>query len=400
MGHMEINFLKPEKLIYVDVEVGNRLFRALLDSGASRSLVKEKVVDSDVQEVDESFMVGLSDSIVKVKGRVNEDIKIFGIEMEMKALVVGNEDIKYEVILGLDFLRKHRISLDIRNRVISLVRIDNSKIIFCLNDDNKLRKTYKEKVPIYCNKDIQLKSNESTEIPIKFEESCYNMGNDKEEELMYYEGHNESIITLNGLIKDNVQDSTVIGISKGNGKGACVKKGQVIGYGYTVEIEEADEDLGLIIDLKKLKDKIKLGQNLNSEEADKVYEMLMEVRESLSDGNHDIGKAKVEPHRIELTRETPIWQKPRNFSEPVNQEIESQCQELLASDILEYSDSNWSSPVVPVRKSDGSLRLCVDYRKVNQITKTEKFPMPNLNRCIYRANRISYFTKLDLVRGY
>ena len=59
---------------------------------------------------------------------------------------------------------------------------------------------------------------------------------------------------------------------------------------------------------------------------------------------------QIDPH-------TPIWQKARRFADPVNQEIECQCLELLSLDILKYSDSQWSSPVVPVWKPDGTLRL-------------------------------------------
>ena len=69
-------------------------------------------------------------------------------------------------------------------------------------------------------------------------------------------------------------------------------------------------------------------------------------------------------------------------------------------DIIEKCDSPWSSPVVPVRKGDGSLRLCVDYRKLNKVTRQENFPMPNLSDAIYSAHNVQYFTKLDLIKGY
>ena len=128
--------------------------------------------------------------------------------------------------------------------------------------------------------------------------------------------------------------------------------------------------------------------------------MLMDVRLALSTGDDDIGMAMVQPHKIEIEDKVPIWQKARNFSQPINEEIERQCQELLMNDILEYSNSEWSSPVVPVRKSDGSLRLCIDYRRINKITVTENHPMPNLINCVYRPSNVKYFSKLDLVRGY
>ena len=110
--------------------------------------------------------------------------------------------------------------------------------------------------------------------------------------------------------------------------------------------------------------------------------------------------ASIRPHEIELTDNTPIWQKPRSFSDPVNQELDRQCQELEALDIIEKSDSPWSSPIVPVRKPDGSLRMCVDYRRLNKVTKTMHFPMPNVTDAVYTPTKVKFFTKLDLIKGY
>ena len=70
--------------------------------------------------------------------------------------------------------------------------------------------------------------------------------------------------------------------------------------------------------------------------------------------------------------------KDRLFPAPVTNEIERQCQELNALDIIKPSVSPWSSPIVPVRKKDGSLRLCIDYWKLNKVTIPDKFPIPKI----------------------
>lgn len=73
----------------------------------------------------------------------------------------------------------------------------------------------------------------------------------------------------------------------------------------------------------------------------------------MSKNETDIGKAQVSSHIMELTNRSPNWQRPRKFSEPINKEIDRQCSELEMLDIIEHSNSPWSSPVVPVRKKDG-----------------------------------------------
>ena len=114
----------------------------------------------------------------------------------------------------------------------------------------------------------------------------------------------------------------------------------------------------------------------------------------------EVGKLEVPPFKLELTDNHPIYQRPRRFPEKVNQEIEEQCRELHLLDIIEPSSSDWSSPVVPIRKKDGSLRLCIDYRRLNAVTKADKFPIPNLSDAVFGLYGVQFFTTLDLIKGY
>jgi hypothetical protein len=180
-----------------------------------------------------------------------------------------------------------------------------------------------------------------------------------------------------------------------------VKAGDKVGTVSTVvELAPDSIDGRIPWNIEDLRSQVKIGSRVSSDQRETVLGMLMESEVVLGKDDTDIGLASVTPHVIELTNNTPIWQRPRTFSEPINKEIDRQCGELMSLDIIEYSDSQWSSPVVPVRKKDGSLRMCVDYRALNKVTRTEKFPMPNINESIYRGHRINYFTKLDLVKGY
>ena len=131
-----------------------------------------------------------------------------------------------------------------------------------------------------------------------------------------------------------------------------------------------------------------------------VLGMLLEHRLAFSHGDQDVGHASVTKHKIELYDNTPIRQKPRNFPEPVAKEIEKQCEELLKLNIIDYSKSPWSAPIVPIRKPDGTIRMCIDYRLLNRVTKSDRFPIPNMNSLIYSLHGMQFFTTLDLVRGY
>ena len=73
---------------------------------------------------------------------------------------------------------------------------------------------------------------------------------------------------------------------------------------------------------------------------------------------------------------------------------------MYLQNIIELSNSPWNSPIVPIRKNDGTLRLCLDYRRLNFVTVKDKFPMPDLNGSLFGLKGKKFFTSLDLTKGY
>ena len=81
-------------------------------------------------------------------------------------------------------------------------------------------------------------------------------------------------------------------------------------------------------------------------------------------------------------------------------EIEKQVQEMLDNGIIRPSSSPWSSQVVLSRKKDGKMRFCIDYRKLNDITVKDDYPIPNMRELIDDVNGSNFFTCLDMPSAY
>ena len=73
---------------------------------------------------------------------------------------------------------------------------------------------------------------------------------------------------------------------------------------------------------------------------------------------------------------------------------------MLKSGIIKKSSSEWAAPIILVKKKDGSLRMCVDYHKLNSVTRSDAYPMPRIDDLIDQLGEAKYITALDLTRGY
>lgn len=86
--------------------------------------------------------------------------------------------------------------------------------------------------------------------------------------------------------------------------------------------------------------------------------------------------------------------------ETVNNVIDEQVNKMLEHQIIQPSHSPWSSNVVIVRKKDGKPRFCIDYRKLNAITKKDVYPLPRIAEVLDSLGNAKYFSTMDLASGY
>lgn len=97
---------------------------------------------------------------------------------------------------------------------------------------------------------------------------------------------------------------------------------------------------------------------------------------------------------------TPISKTPYMIAPRELRELKVQLQELLDMKFIRPSVSPWGAPVLFVKKKDGSLRLCIDYRELNKVTMRNKYPLPRIDDLFDQLQGAKYFSKIDLRSGY
>ena len=141
-----------------------------------------------------------------------------------------------------------------------------------------------------------------------------------------------------------------------------------------------------------------LPERLSPLQQQQLNELFREFGDVFSQGEDDLGSTQLLEHTIE-THGPPLRQPYRRQNPAVRQEEMAQVQQMLASDIIRPSNSPWASPVVMVRKKDGSLRFCVDFRQLNAATVKDAHPLPRIDD-LDALHGAKWFSTLDLKSGY
>ena len=142
---------------------------------------------------------------------------------------------------------------------------------------------------------------------------------------------------------------------------------------------------------------VKTGDKLNDRQLGQIKQILKEFDDVLSDLP---GRTDVIEHDVELTTSEPIRSKGYKIPFKTKEIIQTEVQTMLDLGVIERSKSPYSSPIVLVSKKDGTVRFCIDFRKINKATVFDSEPMPELEGVFASMSGCTYFSKIDLTKGY
>ena len=138
---------------------------------------------------------------------------------------------------------------------------------------------------------------------------------------------------------------------------------------------------------------------MSTDDKVKFRDLFVKYRNVFALSDSELGRTSLVQHLIDTGDATPIKQLPYRTSPEGKQEIDRQVNNILERGIIQESVSAWSSPVF-LKKKDGSMRFCVDYRKLNKVTKKDSFPLPLIADTLDSLSGTSVYSTLDMKAGY
>ncbi|GFS63194.1 hypothetical protein TNCV_1496361 [Trichonephila clavipes] len=298
---------------------------------------------------------------IDIHGKLKVKIR-FGDTTYQHAVYVA--DIADPFILGLDFLKEHGFTLDFNK--------------------NELRSIHEEvtifKIKHRTESIRQVTANENITIPPRTE------------------------IIVPGYIGNDVSfNSGLIGSAENKANGLLIASTLVDLSRKTIPSSNVclqSSSLLLSNSPQQLTPDLLENAELSPEQKSSAERLFQEFEDVFSRNSSDIGHTTVTQHRIDTADYPPIKQHPRRLPFAKQEEVGTLLREMQENDIIEPSSSPWASPIVLVRKKDGSTRFCVDYRKLNDVTKKDSYPLPRIDDTLDTLSGHKWFSTLDLKSGY
>ena len=379
--------------LFIQAKLGDHQAECLVDTGATLTLVSNKVWNTikGTKSLDsfDSKIVSASGNKLNTMGKTRLCFVINDTSCAMD-VVIAEMDV--DAILGLDFMISHNVKVDVRGMVMNI----NGKSC-SLTQAGKIgcyRVTVSEQVVVPGRSEVI--------VPGKLVDWTEQQG-----QIGVIEP-SDSFITFNKgmvartLVKANEQ--VPIRCANFSDEPHILYPGTNIAEFSPVQvIVEAETTKPtpprcLPKHLTELYERSSAG--MSSSQRKQVANLLRKYGESFSSSDSDFGRTGIIKHRIPTGDAAPIKQPMRRVPVHMQDEVNKQLDMMLENDIIQPSASPWASGIVLVKKKDGTKRFCIDYRRVNDVTVKDAYPLPRIDESLDQLAGSKWFSCLDLSAGY
>jgi len=345
-------------------------------------------------------LVGVEGSKLQVRGSIEADILISGKPYQARFVIVNG--LTCEAILGLDFLEQHQCKLDIGARSLHFqsewgtVPMTNESITVNASTSETL---------------IMVTMSETRLVPANSElEVVGGVTNNANGTTCLLERAGTKAVVARAIVNPvngtvpvrflNPTDNPVV-VHKGT-KIAVIEVVDASSLAISTVSTQHDTELEVPPDKHTALWEMvcRSGVDLGETEQYKPFMSLLDFADIFADNSDDFGSTNKVCHQIPMGDSAPIRQSLRRISPATRAEARQLIQGMLEKGVIQPSSSPWASPVVLVRKKDGTLRFCVDYRKVNAVTRKDAYPLPRVDDTLDTLSGSQCFSTLDLISGY
>lgn len=391
-----------------------QLIYLVIDTGSTGSLISKTFLDKLGRTIDEPSKVNLMDvnggkrrSLGKVK---NLPINIKGTTIPIDVDV--SEATNYTVIVGNDWLTKTNGIIDFNHGIMELY-YNGQKLrcgISCWEKpkyDDLGNAIEKETTP----QKLEEPEYES-EDELEDKQYCAIVGNSDEkpliqvkEQTVIIEDREEPIEYMQEL--RNLNQPIIGNKNKSRGwKGPNA----ICGCDNYLENEKdicaicqqkfGDLELVQYLNNEYEETKMKEPPDLTTTQQQQLEHLLQEYQDIIAVEDEPPGRTNLVTHPIVTENVLPIKQRPYRLSPAEHEFVGKEIDQMMQQGIIQPSSSPWASPIVLVKKKNGKTRFCVDYRKLNKVTKRDAYPLPRIDEILDSLGKAKWFSSLDLASGY
>ena len=411
-----INFRSEDKpMLIIPGKVNDRYVDVVVDTGAEITVVNEDLMHKL------SLPLRIADTVY-LEGAV-PGAKIEAKLVKNLPITLGTTTVKWDVylapvaedfILGLDFLLQNHCTVDLSSCEIT---IGSKKIGAKVKRDNG---------QIYRVSRIMMSKKTVVPPQTSMNVSCA-LENPMDNDYLFSPYMSKQpVVFSESLHASNPQCHTRV--FNHTDKYITLKKDEVIGcateieycYPTSTEILDAGIDVNRVLrtkldkepattntdpELNELPEHLrKLFEdsttNLDEDQCNQLKDVLIEFQDVFSKGDHDLGCFTELKFKINTGTERPVKHKLRRTPFNFEQEERQVLNKMLETGIIRPSTSEWASSPVLIRKKDGTVRYCLDYRDLNAKTMKDRWPLPSISSCMDTLEGNEWFSSLDLASGY
>ncbi|MCP4486588.1 MAG: hypothetical protein GY820_04605, partial [Gammaproteobacteria bacterium] len=134
--------------------------------------------------------------------------------------------------------------------------------------------------------------------------------------------------------------------------------------------------------VEKLINTLPFGSSATIPEIERIHKVVKDFNDVFAVHEHELGDCNVVEVEIDTGDARPIAQPLRRTPIMLREKIDDKINAMLEMGIIQDSLSDWASPIVAVSKTDGSIRICVDFRRVNEVTRAFEYPLPRTDEIL------------------